>query len=221
MNMQITPTQARLLAEARARRERFFNPPSARREIKPTPAPAPIAPAPVSKPDKSYDAHIVTWQMYRASGATPMRAFLETMAADEGVNLKIVLGKSRRREVAHTRQRYMYEIKRAFPNASLNQIGKLFGGRDHTTVLHAIRSHAERAGAPMLDTSGHLSCVINRSPAEIEPTGRAGLKGISWNEPGQKWQVTPWINGKQRYGGRFVHLADAIAKLEEMRNAET
>ncbi len=48
-------------------------------------------------------------------------------------------GQSRSRDVARGRQIAMYLIRRMNPNMSLNDIGKEFGGRDHTTVLHSLK----------------------------------------------------------------------------------
>ena len=43
---------------------------------------------------------------------------------------------TRKREVTHPRQIAMY-ITREMTEMSLPKIGQSFGGRDHTTVLHA------------------------------------------------------------------------------------
>src|SRR3546814_7587708 len=44
----------------------------------------------------------------------------------------------RAREVARPRQVAMYLAKRLTPR-SLPEIGRRFGGRDHTTVMHAVK----------------------------------------------------------------------------------
>ena len=44
----------------------------------------------------------------------------------------------RARAVARPRQIAMYLAKQLTPR-SLPEIGKMFGGRDHTTVMHAVR----------------------------------------------------------------------------------
>ena len=44
--------------------------------------------------------------------------------------------KKRSREIAHPRQIAMY-LTREMTDLSLPKIGKAFGGKDHTTVLHA------------------------------------------------------------------------------------
>lgn len=55
-------------------------------------------------------------------------------------------GQSRRRPVAWPRQEAMHEC-RLVTQQSLPAIGRFFGGRDHTTVLHAARRHKERLDA--------------------------------------------------------------------------
>jgi chromosomal replication initiator protein len=56
----------------------------------------------------------------------------------------------RARAVARPRQVAMYLAKQLTPR-SLPEIGRKFGGRDHTTVMHAIRKIEElRAGDPVL-----------------------------------------------------------------------
>jgi chromosomal replication initiator protein len=48
-------------------------------------------------------------------------------------------GKRRNRSIAHPRQICMYLARELTP-LSLEEIGGYFGGRDHTTVMHAIRT---------------------------------------------------------------------------------
>lgn len=47
--------------------------------------------------------------------------------------------KNRKRERVYVRQLIMYVLKNR-TELSLKAIGKLFGGRDHTTVLHSIQA---------------------------------------------------------------------------------
>ena len=48
-----------------------------------------------------------------------------------------VRGQGRKRDLMEARQTAMYLIRR-MTNPSLNDIGKEFGDRDHTTVLHSL-----------------------------------------------------------------------------------
>ena len=54
------------------------------------------------------------------------------------IKLEDIKGKSREQKFAIPRQVAMF-ILREDSKINLNSIGKLFGGRDHSTVLHAIR----------------------------------------------------------------------------------
>jgi chromosomal replication initiator protein len=71
--------------------------------------------------------------------------------------------RSRRRwqHVLVARQVGMYLARRLTP-LSLEQIGAYFGGRDHTTVLHACRK-VEQA----LDTDVALSGAVRQLQAEL------------------------------------------------------
>ena len=51
----------------------------------------------------------------------------------------LLRSKSRKKEIAHARQVAMY-LSKALTHYSLKSIGLHFGGRDHTTVIHAIRT---------------------------------------------------------------------------------
>ncbi len=52
---------------------------------------------------------------------------------------KEIVGKSRKMEIAEARQVSMY-LCRDIMGVSLNNIGLFFGGRDHTTVMHALKT---------------------------------------------------------------------------------
>lgn len=58
------------------------------------------------------------------------------------IKLAELLSKKRTRNIARPRQVAMYLTKELTP-ASLPAIGDAFGGRDHTTVLHACRTITE------------------------------------------------------------------------------
>jgi chromosomal replication initiator protein len=54
-----------------------------------------------------------------------------------------LLGKKRSKSVAHPRQIGMY-LARELSGLSLEEIGSYFGGRDHTTVRHAVKRIGEQ-----------------------------------------------------------------------------
>ncbi len=60
----------------------------------------------------------------------------KTVAAHYGLKIDDLTAKKRTRLVTHPRQVAMY-LSRKLTSASLPRIGEEFGGRDHTTVIHA------------------------------------------------------------------------------------
>jgi hypothetical protein len=69
------------------------------------------------------------------------------VAVKHGIRLEDLRSPIRIKRFVLARHEAMWEIKRQRPGLSLPQIGRLFGNRDHTTVLHAIRKHQERLDA--------------------------------------------------------------------------
>ncbi|NLF55584.1 MAG: chromosomal replication initiator protein DnaA, partial [Thauera phenolivorans] len=70
--------------------------------------------------------------------------------------------KKRTRVIARPRQVAMWLAKELTP-MSLPAIGEAFGGRDHTTVLHACRTIAElRLGDPQLNHDVHVLTQVLR-----------------------------------------------------------
>jgi chromosomal replication initiator protein len=67
---------------------------------------------------------------------------LDLVARAFNVNVDDLLGRDRSREIALPRQVAMF-ILREEANASLPQIGEVLGGRDHTTVMYAIKKIAD------------------------------------------------------------------------------
>jgi chromosomal replication initiator protein len=59
------------------------------------------------------------------------------------ISEKEIVGKSRKMEIAEARQVSMY-LCRNIMGTSLNNIGVYFGGRDHTTVMHAVKTIDEK-----------------------------------------------------------------------------
>jgi chromosomal replication initiator protein len=60
-----------------------------------------------------------------------------------GVRPETLVGPRRTQAIALPRQVAMY-LMRNLTEMSLTEIGRVFGGRDHSTVIHACRQVAER-----------------------------------------------------------------------------
>ena len=67
-----------------------------------------------------------------------IEVLLQAMVDFYKVSLEDLQGKSRKKELVTVRQVAMHLIKK-YTNHSLKAIGTYFGGRDHTTVLHALK----------------------------------------------------------------------------------
>lgn len=66
-----------------------------------------------------------------------MDAIIRAVAAKHNLQPAILKQKSNRREIARPRQMAMY-LSKELTQASLPEIGRTFGGKHHTTVLHSI-----------------------------------------------------------------------------------
>lgn len=77
----------------------------------------------------------------------PARSIIEKISQIHGISYAEIMGRSRVRPIVAARQAAMFEVHKRRPDLTLPQLGKIFGGKDHTTVLHAIRKiEAQRAG---------------------------------------------------------------------------
>lgn len=112
----------------------------------PMPAPKP-QPEPV--PDLSLAKRVLSFPL---SPYHERRRIIDLMARMHGATYADVLGRSRRRErIIPARQAAICAVKewetingRAI---SMPLLGRLFGGRDHTTILHAMRKRGYREKA--------------------------------------------------------------------------
>lgn len=153
MNIQITAkpatSTAALLADYAAVRRRLLG--VAQPKCKPaTPVtrPTPVMTTGRIRPEKLkfHDAHVKAfrrWQSISTNG--PCSTHILSRCVEERVSYEEVTGPCRTREVAQFRQKLMWEIKTIVkPSITWPELGRLFGGRDHTTALHGVRAHAAR-----------------------------------------------------------------------------
>ena len=72
-----------------------------------------------------------------------LKHITSTVAQACNVNVKPVLGQSRKMELVNARHMAMF-LCRELTSSSLISIGKYFGGRDHSTVIHACKTVEEK-----------------------------------------------------------------------------
>ena len=76
-----------------------------------------------------------------------IKQIISSVAASFGFGYGDVVGDRRTRDLMKARFAAYHAVATARPNYSLAQIGRCFGGRDHTTILVALRK-MKRDGVP-------------------------------------------------------------------------
>ena len=98
-----------------------------------------VAYASVMKSPISIDlANTAIRDMFKPSAHRPITisSIMRTVAEECGLSVEDLCAKNRTKDVALARQIAMY-LSRELTKSSLPKIGQSFGGRDHTTVMHA------------------------------------------------------------------------------------
>jgi chromosomal replication initiator protein len=72
-------------------------------------------------------------------------------------------GPSRIRQVAEARQATAWVLRRAIAAISLQEVGRLLGGRDHTTIIHAL-AQVERRMADDPYLAAQLYSLLPQTP---------------------------------------------------------
>lgn len=97
-----------------------------------------------------FNQHIIDYMQWRLAEESGLDAPLprprsmmtiatEALSHYPGVTLQEVRGPRRFRRIVEARQYVMYRIYAELPDVSLPMIGRFLGGKDHTTILHAVR----------------------------------------------------------------------------------
>lgn len=67
------------------------------------------------------------------------RQVADFVAERHGLTFQQLISQKRVKSVARPRQIAMYVMREVCPHLSLPAIGRLLGGRDHTTILHGVQ----------------------------------------------------------------------------------
>ncbi|BAE49256.1 helix-turn-helix domain-containing protein [Paramagnetospirillum magneticum] len=74
-------------------------------------------------------------------------AFVQHQVAKAfGIDPRMMTSSQRAKKLARPRQVAMWIVARIMPSLSMPQIGRAFGNRDHTTVIHGVRKIEEMRG---------------------------------------------------------------------------
>lgn len=102
------------------------------------------------------------------------REILAAVACCHGLAVSDLTGPSRRPHVVAARQEAMRRLRaEAWRRFSMPEIGRMLGGRDHTTVLHGLRRHAARFGdlPPLAERLAAITADRARRLAAGAPRG--------------------------------------------------
>lgn len=111
---------------------------------------------------------LLTIEPTRAAVVQRIVAF---MARKSGYRAKDITGPSRTRGIVYARQTAIWLSKQLKPSLSLPEIGRRFGGRDHTTILYALRKidaaveDQSQLGVSALDCLAEIHMQFTRRPA--------------------------------------------------------
>lgn len=87
--------------------------------------------------DIEFDYHVLLYRIEKA--CAPHIKWLKRRCIELMLDYDDIIGDRRYRELIKPRFRLIWEMKQKFPELSLPQIGRAFGGKDHTSILNAIR----------------------------------------------------------------------------------
>lgn len=139
------------IAEA-ARRHRERRAVAARR-------PEPETPPSEPEPASPFAAQVAADPSARAildhaRHARMRREIIANVAAQHGVTPADIIGSSRLRTIVRARQDAIAAVASAYPHLSAPALGRAFGDRDHTTILHALRARLGPDYPPALARAG-------------------------------------------------------------------
>lgn len=84
---------------------------------------------------------VVGWQKIGSmKGRIKFGKLLKILSSFYSQPIDKIISTSRKRELVIPRQMFCYIAKFNMPNVTLKEIGKFLGGRDHSTVIHGIRT---------------------------------------------------------------------------------
>jgi hypothetical protein len=171
--LDITPAQ-RHAAEIRAR---LFRPANAFRA--PVKAPSPPAPKPRKRVEHPHNDHVLRWQWHIANRDTPA-GHIARRSAELGVPVEEVKSRCRKAKVTKAKQLFMWEVHTIWPRLSLMQIGRIFGGLDHTSVLAALRKYGYQTKAIKRLTNAEIKKIQSMHEAGVTFVDIAKVMGCHW-----------------------------------------
>ncbi|MFQ6184391.1 helix-turn-helix domain-containing protein [Sinorhizobium meliloti] len=154
--------------------------------------------------DIRFDHHVSAYRRHLFKQNSPTE-YIRNRSEELGFTVEEITGRSRLRSVSNARQLIMFEVHKRFDRSTL-EIGRFFGGRDHTTVLHALMKHGHRTKK----TKG-------LSPKQIEDIKRRTENGATARELAEKYGVSATTIRNHTVEGYREANARRNALLKERR----
>ncbi len=152
-------------------------------------------------------AHVDAYREYLEAKATQSRlprGYVKVRCFELGVQFDDIMSRSRKHVHVAARHQLISEVKGRFPNLSFPQIGRLFGGIDHTSVLFALKKHGYEpgnryrlsagtiaevkamyaGGANARQIAEHFGCAVNTVRMHVDPEFR--VKNAEWCRRGRE-----------------------------------
>lgn len=95
---------------------------------------------------RQFDEHVKTWRKWlRFLPIGRISGFVYRRCTEIGIDYMDVIGPARFDCLVAYRHQLMWEAReRLEPPPSFPEIGRTFGGRDHTSAMHGYRAHEKR-----------------------------------------------------------------------------
>ena len=106
-------------------------------------------------------------------------------AAEQGYSLETLIRSDRTKTVSWARHRTIFAVYCACPHLSLPQIGRLFGGRDHTTILNSLWRVCEADGLDYSEIRKAGPVMYVRPSYKHTPTTAEDYRRVSRLPPQQ------------------------------------
>lgn len=172
----IGPLEASMLSHVAAVRRRLRGVPPA-----PTPRLLYVAPPSVVAEPVARAPHVAT---------TKGRALVVEVAKAHGLNWREIISPDRSRRIVIPRNevafRLVTELGLSYPKA-----GRVLGGRDHTTILHGCRRHAETSPEAAEIWRRHVECETANRAHKRDKALRLHAEGLSVGQIAARLHVLP------------------------------
>lgn len=142
------PELARQTEAAIARRARLWAKPPGRQgrriRVRAASRPSKIRVKRILRPDPyPYDRASMSWPVALVQKPKNASDIIQKVADEHNLTAAQIKGRCRCKQIVKARFQAIWEVWTEL-GYSLTRIGRIFGGRDHTTILRSIRKHEKR-----------------------------------------------------------------------------